>query len=1058
MEAQRNFKAFISYRHCPLDMVVAEETQELIERYRIPKEYRKDGKKELGFVFRDVSELPLCSNLSDDIYAALDHSEFLIVICTPETPKSLWVRQEIHYFLQTHSRDRVLIVLADGTPEQSLPEILTHVYDESGNLIRRVEPLCANLVGKNQREVRKKLKKEFLRLVAAMLRVPYDALYQRRKRYLFQLAAAGTGIFAAVLIAIVGLLISWNLDVTRKNEEIARNFRLAQEKESEALSLLSQQYIASGERMAAVESALQALPKEGEDRPYLADAEGALAKALNPYGNGMLNYHLTLDHPTTVNMLALSRDGSRLVTADVNDSIRCYDTASGKLLWQFHSDSFLSGSGNTWMQMVGEEKILLVRSYRTLYALSMDDGSLLHTMDLQFEKNAYTGTADLFVAEQEDRFTLRYERGDGTCDYRIYDVETFALTGEVTDRDDKDYFFDRVLLPNQQQTWEVTTVFSDADDRLTVTVTDEDERTCYECVMSSVKPKRNPMDATLLQPIFLSDGSLVIVCYLEDTDYSLDPDRRFVSLHKISPDGTEVYRRQLDRPVYFRHLTAGDYLVLLEDSYNGTQEFTTFGSVMTLLNMAEDFSVTELDFGNTGVHDCYLRDDGELITVMTDGSILTPLRDEYGLVYTELPNYNQWVRYAAGAQAGGELVCLIPENTPNRVVMLRSVENPDAAMLSAGGDVVLFPSGDRFLTIQYQSEDYDGLPLATVYDAQSLAQLDRFALQMESDYPILMGFSADESEIYFEDENGYVYDLTSHTFRKIMDIAPLSSDVWETIYSQNYGAQQPGSPLLSVVVRVEREKESICWYEDGAPMGGYTYPCRDGESILGDWANWNVGANGLVVCSVFADKGPLTPSETFVYSTQDQSCHRVDSMSAASGVGVIGVGAVSKTVAFADMDGVLRIYDFDRNAVVSSFPLPVSPNEVSALKFVGMDQQLMIFKRNGSVAILDLTDGTVLAELLLDNPVYTNSNYIQEDPENQRLYIQTDSGSSSGYQIDMRTWTVTAEIPGFAAFLPKTGQILQWEFYTDGLQVAPLYSCDELMAQAQKLLDMTSEN
>ena len=88
MEAQRNFKAFISYRHCPLDMVVAEETQELIERYRIPKEYRKDGKKELGFVFRDVSELPLCSNLSDDIYAALDHSEFLIVICTPETPKS----------------------------------------------------------------------------------------------------------------------------------------------------------------------------------------------------------------------------------------------------------------------------------------------------------------------------------------------------------------------------------------------------------------------------------------------------------------------------------------------------------------------------------------------------------------------------------------------------------------------------------------------------------------------------------------------------------------------------------------------------------------------------------------------------------------------------------------------------------------------------------------------------------------------------------------------------------------------------------------------------------
>ena len=227
MDAQRNFKAFISYRHCPLDMVVAEETQELIERYRIPKEYRKDGKKGLGLVFRDVSELPLCSNLSDDIYEALDHSEFLIVICTPETPKSLWVQQEINYFIRTHGRERILIVLAAGTPEESLPEILTYVYDENGNLLRQIEPLCANLVAQDQKTVLKKLKKEFLRLVAAMLRVPYDALYQRRKRYLFQLAAAGIGVFAAVLILIVGLLISWNLDVTQKNEEIASNFRLA---------------------------------------------------------------------------------------------------------------------------------------------------------------------------------------------------------------------------------------------------------------------------------------------------------------------------------------------------------------------------------------------------------------------------------------------------------------------------------------------------------------------------------------------------------------------------------------------------------------------------------------------------------------------------------------------------------------------------------------------------------------------------------------------------------------------------------------------------------------
>lgn len=1055
MDAQRNFKAFISYRHCPLDMVVAEETQELIERYRIPKEYRKDGKKELGLVFRDVSELPLCSNLSDDIYEALDHSEFLIVICTPETPKSLWVQQEINYFIRTHGRERILIVLAAGTPEESLPEILTHVYDENGNLLRQIEPLCANLVAQDQKTVLKKLKKEFLRLVAAMLRVPYDALYQRRKRYLFQLAAAGIGVFAAVLILIVGLLISWNLDVTQKNEEIASNFRLAQEKESEALSLLSQQYLASGERISALESALQALPKEGEDRPYLADAEGALAKALNPYGNGMLNYHLTLEHPTTVHMLALSRDGTRLATADTNDSIRCYDTVSGKLLWQYHADSFLSGSGNTQMQIVGEDKILLVRSYATLYALSMESGSLLHTMDLQFEKSTYTDTAELAVSQQKDRFTLRYESGDGTCEYRVYKADTFALIHTVTDSDDKDYFFES--LPDQQEERYITAVFSDTDDSLTVTVTDEQNRKIYDCVMGSVKPKDNPMDATLFHPVFLPDGSLVIVCYLEDTDYSLDPNRRFVSLHKISPDGAEVYRQQFDRPVYFRHLAVGDYLVFLTDTYNGTQEFTTFGSVMTLLDMSADFSAAELDFGNTGVHDCYIRADGELVTVMTDGSILTPLKEEYGLVYTELPNYNQWVRDAAGAQAGEELICLIPENTPDRVVMLHSARNPDAVAIEDSGSVILFPSGKRFLTVQYHSEDHDGQPLVTIYDAQSLEQLDRFALETQTKYPTLMGFSADETQLLFDDENGYAYNLTNHTWTKFTDLAEISSEHWETVYSQPQAFQLPGKPLLSVVATVDAEKQSICWYEDTEPVDSYTYPCREGESIPGDWVNWNVGANGLIVCSAFPDEGPTTPSETFVYSTQDRRCHRVSNASAADGVGIIGVGTVSKVVAFADTDGMVRIYDFDRDAVVNSFPIPVSPNEVSALKFVGMDQYLLVFKRNGSVATMDLADGTVLAELLLDNPVYTDSNYIQEDPDDQHLYIHTDSGRSKGYQIDMQTWTVTAEIPGLAAFLPQTEQLLQWEYYSNTLLVSPVYICEELIAQAQELLDMAAK-
>jgi len=168
---------------------------------------------------------------------------------------------------------------------------------------------------------------------------------------------------------------------------------------------------------------------------------------------------------------------------------------------------------------------------------------------------------------------------------------------------------------------------------------------------------------------------------------------------------------------------------------------------------------------------------------------------------------------------------------------------------------------------------------------------------------------------------------------------------------------------------------------------------------------------------------------------------------------VIGTGITSRTVAFADTDGVLRLYDFDRDEVVNSFPLPVSPHEISALQFVGQDQYLLIFKRNGSVTFMDAADGTVFGELLLDDPVDDYNERIMEDAENQQLYICTNSGSTSGYRIDMQTWEVTATIPGLAAFLPESGQVLQWDFYTDELLASPVYTCEELITQTRELLD-----
>ena len=73
-----HFNAFISYRHHPEDIKVAEQIHKGLERYKIPRAIKKraGGKMRL---FRDKEELPISSNLTDDITRALHNSDFLII-------------------------------------------------------------------------------------------------------------------------------------------------------------------------------------------------------------------------------------------------------------------------------------------------------------------------------------------------------------------------------------------------------------------------------------------------------------------------------------------------------------------------------------------------------------------------------------------------------------------------------------------------------------------------------------------------------------------------------------------------------------------------------------------------------------------------------------------------------------------------------------------------------------------------------------------------------------------------------------------------------------------
>ena len=379
---KRTYTAFISYRHKPLDTQVAQRLHTMIERYRVPKGLRKDGRKHLGLVFRDRDELPLSNNLTEDIYKALDNSEFLIVVCTPDTPQSLWCRREIQYFISRHGRERILTVLAAGTPEESIPDLITTVYAEDGKtVLDYVEPLCAFLTDENEKKVLKNLKEEFLRLAAAILNCSFDALKQRQKRYRARKRAAIITAVAAVLVTIFTLLIQWNMDVSQKNQEISSlnaqilvQLRQSQLNESQALALLSESQLDGGLREDAIASALNGL--EG-DRPYYAPAEAALTDALHVYDGDKYYYAAKLQMDTHAELVILSRDGRYAVAKDANQNGTCLDLVTGQILWENIPISMDWQSS----QITEDGTALLALDHNSVTTNDQHTGQVLHALE-----------------------------------------------------------------------------------------------------------------------------------------------------------------------------------------------------------------------------------------------------------------------------------------------------------------------------------------------------------------------------------------------------------------------------------------------------------------------------------------------------------------------------------------------------------------------------------------------------------------------------------------------------------------------------------------------------
>jgi hypothetical protein len=176
------YRAFISYSQ--RDKHHAKRLHSSLETYRVPKgiEAHLQPNRRLGRFFRDDDEMGASTDLDATLRGAVEDSENLIVVCSPNAARSKWVNAEVAHFKSTGRGDRIFAVIVDGTPNSGDPESecfppALHFEVTAGEPMaeRHGEPLGVDL--RKERFARARI-----RLAAGLMGISFDSLWQREKR------------------------------------------------------------------------------------------------------------------------------------------------------------------------------------------------------------------------------------------------------------------------------------------------------------------------------------------------------------------------------------------------------------------------------------------------------------------------------------------------------------------------------------------------------------------------------------------------------------------------------------------------------------------------------------------------------------------------------------------------------------------------------------------------------------------------------------------------------------------------------------------------------------
>ncbi len=419
MEKKFKYDAFISYRHTDLDKFVAENLHRELESFRLPRSVAKKRpgqKNKIERVFRDKEELPITSNLNDPIMEALHSSEYLIVICSPRLRESLWCKKEIETFVALRGREHVMAVIIEGEPLQSFPdELLFRVekHPRADGTIEEVripvEPLAADVRGKDKKEVKKLIKTETMRLCAGMFHLNYDDIRQRhREQKMRRIMAAsliagaiffGFGLYSTITALRINSqklqIAAQAIEIQQQNDELALRQALS-------LAELSEQYLNNGDRNSAVVTATEALTEsDGIDLPYTPEAHYALNESLRAYDIGVsAKAEYQVEFSGRVESVKQSPDCDTLAVYDDTGAITLFDIAQKEII-RIINPNIYDTLGDYGFTFVDDTRFAYLNKDNVLCVMDLSTKEMIKEIPLDQGSEITAGNGGNYIAVEQ---------------------------------------------------------------------------------------------------------------------------------------------------------------------------------------------------------------------------------------------------------------------------------------------------------------------------------------------------------------------------------------------------------------------------------------------------------------------------------------------------------------------------------------------------------------------------------------------------------------------------------------------------------------------------------